>query len=51
MDWIVALLEELRLADPLVESRRDEVAEVLAEPSDPNAVLDAIRAAHDAKGS
>ncbi len=42
----IALLEELRRADPFVEDRLDEIADALAEPADPNAVLDAIRAAH-----
>jgi uncharacterized membrane protein len=43
----IALIEELRRADPLVENRRDAVAEALAEPADPTAVLHAIRTAHD----
>jgi uncharacterized membrane protein len=43
---IIALLEEFRLNDPHQGDHRDELAEALAEPADPQAVLDAIRAAH-----
>ena len=48
---IIALLEELRLNDPNQSDDRDRVAEALAEPSDPQAVLQAIRAAHGEAGS
>ena len=43
---IIALLEEFRRNDPHQSDNRDKVAEALAEPSDPQAVLGAIRAAH-----
>ena len=44
---IIALLEEFRHNDPNQSDRRDKVAEALAEPADPQAVLGAIRAAQD----
>jgi uncharacterized membrane protein len=40
---IIALLEEFRRADPNQSNRRDRVAVALAEPADPQVVLDAIR--------
>ncbi len=43
---IIALLEEFRRNDPNQGDDRDEVAEALAEPADPQAVLEAIKAAH-----
>src|SRR5271165_1635351 len=43
---IIALLEEFRRNDPNQGDHRDELAEALAEPADPHAVLDAIKAAH-----
>jgi uncharacterized membrane protein len=43
---IIALLEEFRRNDPYQGNHRDEVAEALATPVDPQAVLDAIKAAH-----
>ena len=43
---IIALLGEFRRNDPNQGDDRDEVAEALAEPADPQAVLDAIKAAH-----
>ena len=43
---IIALLEEFRRNDPNQGDHRDEVAEALAQPSDPQAMLGAIRAAH-----
>jgi uncharacterized membrane protein len=43
---VIALLEEFRLNDPHQGDHRDALAEALAEPADPQAVLDAIRAAH-----
>ena len=45
---IIALLEEFRRNDPNQSNRRDRVAEAFAEPADPQVVLDAIRAAHEA---
>ena len=47
---VIALLEEFRRSAPDVEDRRDEVAEALAEPADPNVVIDAIQAAHERRG-
>ena len=44
---IIALLEEFRHNDPNQSNRRDKVAEALAEPADPQAVLGAIRASQD----
>ncbi len=43
---IIALLEEFRRNDPNQGDHRDEIAEALAQPADPQAVLDAIKAAH-----
>ena len=43
---IVALLEEFRRNDPNQGDHRDEIAEALAKPADPQAVLEAIKAAH-----
>jgi uncharacterized membrane protein len=43
---IVALLEEFRRNDPNQGNHRDEIAEALAKPADPQAVLEAIKAAH-----
>ncbi len=48
---IIELLEEFRLNDPHQSNRRDEVAEALAEPSDPQVVLNAIRSAHEKAGA
>lgn len=45
---VISLLEELRRADPFVHDRFDGLAEALAEPVNPNAVLNAIQAAHQA---
>ncbi len=42
---IIALLEALRYADPRQSDQRDTVAEALAEPADPHAVLSAIHSA------
>ncbi|MBV9288579.1 MAG: DUF1003 domain-containing protein [Hyphomicrobiales bacterium] len=46
---IIALLDEIRLNDPHQSDERDHVAEALAEPADPQVVLEAIRAAHEAE--
>ena len=46
---IIALLEEFRRNDPNQGDHRDEVAEALAKPADPQVVLDAIRAAEKAE--
>ena len=46
---IFALLEEFRRNDPNQGNYCDEVAEALAQPADPQVVLDAIRAAEKAE--
>ena len=43
---IIALLEEFRRNDPHQSDDRDTIAEALAEPADPQPVLNAIKAAH-----
>ena len=43
---IIALLEEFRRNDPHQSDGRDRVAEALAQPSDPQALLGTIDAAH-----
>ena len=43
---IIALLEEMRRDDPHIEDRIDEEAEAMAQPADPQAVLDAIKDTH-----
>jgi uncharacterized membrane protein len=48
---IIELLEEFRLNDPHQSNRRDKVAEALAEPSDPEIVLNALRSAHEKAGA
>jgi uncharacterized membrane protein len=48
---IIALLEEFRRNDPHQSDRRDEDAEALAEPADPQVVLSAIRSAHEKAGA
>lgn len=48
---IIGLLEEFRRNDPHQSDHRDSDAEALSRPSDPQAVLDAIRAAHGDPGS
>ena len=40
---VVALLEELRHDSPHLQSRVDELAEVMARPADPQSVIDAIK--------
>jgi uncharacterized membrane protein len=47
---IIALLEEFRRNDPHQSDRRDHIAEALAEPADPQVVLEAIKAAHETPG-
>jgi uncharacterized membrane protein len=44
---VIALLEAFRRNDWRQSDERDKVAEALAEPLDPQAVLDAIKAAHE----
>ena len=46
---IIALLEEFRRNDPNQGNQCDEVAEAMAQPADPQVVLDAIRAAERAE--
>ena len=48
---MIALLEEFRRSAPDVADRRDEIADALAEPADPNVVLDAIQSAHKHSGA
>ena len=43
---VVALLEELRHDSPHLHNRVDEVAEVMAQPADPQSVIDAIKETH-----
>ena len=40
---VVALLEELRHDSPHLHNRVDELAEVMAQPADPQSVIDAIK--------
>jgi uncharacterized membrane protein len=40
---IIGLLEELRRDDPTISDRRDEHADALSKPADPNVVLDALK--------
>jgi uncharacterized membrane protein len=42
---LIELVEKQRQDNPLLEDRPDPAAEALAEPSDPEAVLEAIRKA------
>ena len=44
---IIELLEEMRRDDPHIKNRVDKEAADMAVPSDPQAVFDAIREAHD----
>jgi len=53
---IIALLEELRRDDPMIENRPDREAAAMAQTSNPQAVVDAIEQVHerfvvDAKGA
>ena len=43
---IIALLEEMRRDNPLLPNRVDEQATEMAEPADPQSVLDAIKQSH-----
>lgn len=43
----IALLEEMRRDNPLLRDRVDDEADAMAEPADPQSVLDAIRETHD----
>ena len=44
---IISLLEELRVDSPDVRNRRDDEAEAMASPAEPNKVLDALEATHE----
>ena len=44
---IIALLEELRRDNPLIQNRHDAEAVDFATPADPNSVLDAIKNSHE----
>jgi uncharacterized membrane protein len=44
---IIEFFEEFRRKDPHQSNRRDHVAEALAEPADPQVVLEAIKAAEN----
>jgi uncharacterized membrane protein len=44
---IIALLEEFRRHDPRLSDRPDEAGEAMAEPADPEVVLEAIKAAEE----
>ena len=44
---IIALLEELRRDDPMIENRPDREAAAMAQTSDPQAVVDAIEQVHE----
>ena len=43
---MIQLLEEARLDNPLIPNRLDPEAEAMAQPTDPNSVLDVIKEAH-----
>ena len=43
---VIQLLEESRRDNPLIRNRVDQVAEAMAQPADPQSVLDAIRETH-----
>jgi uncharacterized membrane protein len=43
---VIELLEEFRRDNPLVRDRVDQEADAMAQPSDPQRVLDAIKEIH-----
>jgi uncharacterized membrane protein len=43
---VIQLLEEFRRDNPLIHDRVDQEAEVMAQPADPQSVLDAIKETH-----
>ena len=45
---VIQLLEEVRRDNPLIHDRVDREAEVMAQPADPQSVLDAIKETHAA---
>ena len=44
---VIQLLEESRRDNPLIRNRVDQEAEAMAQPADPQSVLDAIKEIHD----
>ena len=44
---VIQLLEETRRDNPLIRNRVDQEAEAMAQPADPQSVLDAIKEIHD----
>jgi len=44
---VIQLLEESRRDNPLIRDRVDQEAEAMAQPADPQSVLDAIKEIHD----
>jgi uncharacterized membrane protein len=43
---VIQLLEESRRDNPLIRDRVDQEAEVMAQPADPQSVLEAIKETH-----
>lgn len=43
---VIELLEQLRKDDPLLNDQKDDVAEAMAEPADPDVVRQALKDAH-----
>jgi uncharacterized membrane protein len=43
---VIQLLEESRRDNPLIRNRVDQEAEAMAQPADPQSVLDAIKETH-----
>jgi uncharacterized membrane protein len=49
---VIQLLEEFRRDNPLIHDRVDQEADVMAQPADPQSVLDAIKETRaEAKGA
>jgi uncharacterized membrane protein len=44
---VIPLLEEFRRDNPLIRNRVDQKAEAMAQPADPQSVLDTIKEIHD----
>jgi uncharacterized membrane protein len=47
---VIQLLEESRRDNPLIRNRVDQEAEAMAQPADPQSVLDAIKETHAESG-
>ena len=47
MAKVIELLEEMRRDNPMMANRTDAQAEAMSTPSDPEAVLDALRTSHE----